>query len=140
MGPPILTINHDNTFMLTDLNRRINPEGHLDIFSDDTRFLSYYAYYLDGHVLKRLTSTTTTYYAVRVYLTNPNFVSRDGFIQEGTLALVISRAVEQGIHEDLDLTNYGLQTARFNLGIALRSDFANIFSGGVPSICASRPD
>lgn len=127
VGPPILTINHGNTFMVTDLSGQINPDGTLGIFSDDTRFLSYYACYIDGHLWKRLTSTTTTYYAARVYLINPNFISRDGLIQEGTVSLVMSRAVQQGIHEDLDITNYGLQTVRFTLEVSLRSDFADIF-------------
>ncbi|WP_309588945.1 glycogen debranching N-terminal domain-containing protein [Paraburkholderia phenoliruptrix] len=32
-----------------------------------------------------------------------------------------------GLHEDLDLTNYGRSTVRINLEIAPRSDFADIF-------------
>ena len=124
---PILRINHGNTFMVTDLAGQIQPLGHFGIFSDDTRFLSYYACYVDGHAWERLTSTTTTYYATRIVLTNPEFTSKDGKIPTGTLSLAISRTVQEGIHEDLDLTNYGLASVRFNLEIALRSDFADIF-------------
>lgn len=124
---PILRINHSNTFMVTDLAGQIQPNGHFGIFSDDTRFLSYYACYVDGHPWERLTSTTTTYYATRIHLTNPEFTSRDGKLPSGTLSFVISRTVQEGIHEDLDLTNYGLAPVRFNLEIALRSDFADIF-------------
>ena len=46
---------------------------------------------------------------------------------EGTLALVIARTVGEGIHEDLDATNYGRTPVQFNLEIALRSDFADLF-------------
>ncbi len=127
VGPPVLTINHGNTFMVTDLNGQINSKAMLGIFADDTRFLSYYACYIDGHAWQRLTSTTTTYYAARIYLLNPRFTSKDGVVEAGTISLVMSRAVEQGIHEDLDLTNYGPRTVRFMLEISLRSDFADIF-------------
>lgn len=72
---PILRINHGNTFMVTDLVGQIQPLGHFGIFADETRFLSYYACYVDGHAWERLTSTTTTYYGSRIQLTNPEFTS-----------------------------------------------------------------
>lgn len=43
------------------------------------------------------------------------------------MALVITRSVGDGVHEDLDIRNFGLKPVRFNLEIALRSDFADIF-------------
>ncbi|WP_026731112.1 amylo-alpha-1,6-glucosidase [Fischerella sp. PCC 9605] len=127
VGSPILTINHGSTFMVTDLNGNIHHDGHQGIFSEDTRYLSYYACYIDGYAWTRLSSTTTTYYAARVYLTNPEFTSRNGKVPEGSVSLIISRTVEEGIHEELDLTNYGIEPVSFNLEIAMRSDFADIF-------------
>jgi glycogen debranching enzyme len=127
VGSPILTINHGSTFMVTDLNGQIHHEGHQGIFSEDTRYLSYYACYIDGYAWTRLSSTTTTYYAARVYLSNPEFTSRNGKVPEGSVSLIISRTVEEGIHEELDLTNYGIEPVSFNLEIAMRSDFADIF-------------
>ena len=127
VGPPFLTINYGSTFMVTALDGHIEQEGYLGIFADDTRFLSHYACYVDGNNWVLLRSTTTSYYAARVYLTNPEFITDDGTISQGTLSLTISRTVEGGIHEDIDLTNYGLSQVRFNLEILLRSDFADIF-------------
>ncbi len=127
IGPPFLTINHGSTFMVTDLNGQIDREQFLGIFTDDTRFLSYYSCLLDGRPWMRLRSTTTTYYAARIYLTNPELTTEAGTIPQGALSLTISRTVEGGIHEDLDLTNYSLQPVSFNLEIALRSDFADIY-------------
>lgn len=127
VGTPILMINHGSTFMATDLNGNINSESHLGIFCDDTRFLSHYSCYVNSKPWIRLTSTTTTYYAARVYLSNPEFTTKNGVISQGSLSLLISRTVEQGIHEDLDLTNHGLQPVSFNLEIAIQSDFADIF-------------
>src|SRR4029079_6262031 len=55
------------------------------------------------------------------------FETEAGTIPSGTVGLVVSRTIHDGVHEDLDLTNYGLTPVRFNLEIALRSDFADIF-------------
>ena len=40
---------------------------------------------------------------------------------------MLSRVIGGGLHEDLDLTNHGPRPVRFNLEIAMRSDFADIF-------------
>jgi hypothetical protein len=119
LGPPILTINHGDTFMVTDLAGQIHSEDYLGIFSSDTRFLSYYACYIDGHSWNRVTSATTEYYASQIYLTNPTFTAKNRAVNAGEIALIISRFVEQDIHEELQLTNYSLETVSFNLEIAL---------------------
>ncbi len=51
----------------------------------------------------------------------------DGVIPERTLGLVISRSISGGMHEDLDITNNSMKRVRFQLEIALRCDFADIF-------------
>ncbi len=127
VGPPALTINQGSTFMVTDLNGEIRTESELGVFADDTRLVSHYTIYADGYPWRRLTSATTNYYAARIYLTNPAFTTEDGPVPEGTLALYIGRQVGEGIHEDLDVTNHGLAPVRFNLELALRSDFADLF-------------
>ncbi|MBW4619361.1 MAG: amylo-alpha-1,6-glucosidase [Cyanosarcina radialis HA8281-LM2] len=128
VGSPVLTINHGRTFMVTDLNGNINPTSRQQgVFTDDTRFLSYYACYIDGKPWQRLSSTATAYYAARTYLFNPTLTTDDRTVAENELFLTISRVASEGIREELDLTNYGLEPVRFNLEIALRSDFADIF-------------
>jgi len=127
VGPPVLTINQGSTFMVTEQDGQIADAGELGVFANDTRFVSYYASSANGQPWVLLNSSATTYYAARIYLTNPALVTEDGTVARGTLGFVISRAVGEGIHEDLDITNYGLTTVRFNLEIALRSDFADIF-------------
>ncbi|OKH42986.1 amylo-alpha-1,6-glucosidase [Calothrix sp. HK-06] len=126
VGPPHLTINHGSTFMVTDLNGQINQDKFLGIFTDDTRFLSYYALYADALPWIRLRSTTPRYYAAQIYLTNPELTTEDGIIPKGTLSLTVGRTVEGGIHEDIDITNYSTKKVSFSFEIALRSDFADI--------------
>lgn len=127
VGPPVLTINQGSTFMVTDLNGEIAPESEQGVFASDTRFVSYLAISANGEPWVRLTSSPTTYYAARIHLTNRLITTEEGDIPEGTLGLVIVRTVGDGIHEDLDVTNHGMQPVRFNLEVALRSDFADLF-------------
>jgi len=127
VGPPVLATNQDGTFMVTDLGGEIAAESEQGVFAGDTRFLSYYAISANGERWVRLSSSTVSYYAARVYLTNAPFSTEEGEVPAGKLGLVISRAVGEGIHEDLDITNHGLGAVRFNLEIAVRSDFADLF-------------
>src|SRR5216683_6509593 len=127
VGPPVLTINQGSTFMVTDLNGEIAADSEQGVFAGDTRFVSYYALFANGEPWVRLSSSPTSYFAARIYLTNPTIATEDGEIPAGTLALTVTRAVGDGIHEDLDLTNHGMKAIRFNLEIAIRSDFADLF-------------
>ena len=127
VGPPVLTINHSSTFMVTDLSGAIAADGEQGVFASDTRFVSYYGIFANGEPWIRLASAVTASHSARITLTNGTFATEEGKIPQGTLALIISRAVSEGIHEDLDVTNYGLVAVRFNLEIALRSDFADLF-------------
>src|SRR5262249_21976061 len=65
--------------------------------------------------------------ASRIFLTNHGFLTEDGPIPRQTLAFGLSRVMDQGLHEDLDIANHGQKPVRFNLEIALRSDFADVF-------------
>ena len=127
VGPPVLSINHGATFMVTDLAGEIQPDTEQGVFADDTRFVSYYAISANGVAWQRLSSAVTAYFAARVYLANPPFPTEDGNVPAGSLSLVIGRTIGDGVHEDLDVTNHGLATVRFNLEIALRADFADLF-------------
>lgn len=127
VGPSVLTINQSGTFMVTDLDSQIAAESEQGVFAGDTRFLSYYAISANGEPWVLLTSSATASYAAQIVLTNAALATEEGEIPAGTLALAIGRTVGEGIHEDLDVTNHGLAPVRFNLEIALRSDFADLF-------------
>jgi glycogen debranching enzyme len=127
VGPSVLTINQGSTFMVTDLDGQIAAESEQGVFAGDTRLVSYYAISANGEPWVRLTSSATTYYMARIYLTNDVIPTEEGEIPAGTLRLSISRMVGEGIHEDLDVANHSLAPVRFNLEVALRSDFADLF-------------
>src|SRR5262249_23987862 len=62
-----------------------------------------------------------------IFLTNKAILTEDGPIPPRTLGLTISRSIIGGMHEDLDVTNNTLKPVRFQLEVALRCDFADIF-------------
>lgn len=127
VGPPVLTINQGNTFVVSDLSGQIAADSEQGVFSNDTRFVSYYSVSANGEPWQRLSSSVVSYYAERIYLTNPIIETEDGLIEPGTVSLTICRDVGEGIRENFSLTNYGLKRARFNLEVAIRNDFADIF-------------
>jgi glycogen debranching enzyme len=128
VGPPVLTINQDRTFMVTDLNGEITEESEQGIFADDTRYVSHYRVFANNVPWSRLTSSAVEYNASRIYLTNQHFVTESGDVPAGTLALTLNRAaIRYGIVERLDVSNYSLAPVTFSLELEIRSDFADLF-------------
>jgi glycogen debranching enzyme len=89
--------------------------------------ISSWAIYANGEPWILLNGGAITHYASRTHLTNRSVPTADGVIPSRALGLVISRMINGGMHEDLDLTNNSMQRIRFQLEIALRCDFADIF-------------
>jgi glycogen debranching enzyme len=128
VGPPLLTINQGQSLLVTDLDGQIRWPTKCGFFVWDTRIISAWQIYANGYDWELLNSGAITYFAANVFMTNPGIVTEDGMIEPRTLLLQLGRSVGEGaIHEDLDITNYGSKEARFNLEIAIRSDFADIF-------------
>src|ERR1700730_14693331 len=127
VGPPVLTINQGTVFMVTDERGEINGRSEQGIFAGDTRLLSHQRLYINGIPWTLLTSATVQYYAVRIELTNPALATDIGDLAARQVGLTVRRQVVQAIHEDLDLVSYADCPVHFQLEIALRSDFADIF-------------
>jgi glycogen debranching enzyme len=127
VGPQLVTINRGGTFVLAEPDGSIRPGTDQGIYSRDTRYVSNYEIFADGEHLVLQNSGAVAYYASRTYLTNPRIVTEYGEIVQGTLSLILDRAVSDGIHEDIDIHNYGTRRVRFSLELSLRTDFADIF-------------
>jgi len=74
-----------------------------------------------------LNGGATAAFAAQIFLTNRAFLTEAGPIEAHTVGLTVSREISGGLHEDLDVINYGTSDVRFNLEIGLRSDFADLF-------------
>lgn len=102
IGPPQLAVHQGHTVLLTELDGQIISGSQKGLYFQDTRLISNWSIFANGEPWDLLSSGALRSFAMQVFLGG-------------------------GIHEDIDLTNYGLHAVSFNLELAVRSDFADIF-------------
>ena len=127
VGPPQLAVHQGYTVMVSDPDGQIQTEGEKGLYFLDTRLISSWALSVDGLSWTLLNGGALGASAARVYCTNPQIRTVDGVIPENTLGLILGRHIDAGMREDVHITNYGAEEVRFNLELAIRSDFADIF-------------
>lgn len=127
VGPHQISIHQGQTVLVSEPDAQINWPTEKGLYFFDTRIISSWAVYANGEPWDLLNGGAITHYASRVYLTNPSIRTSDGMIPPRTLGFVIGRCITGGMHEDLDISNHGLKQVRFQLEIAIRCDFADIF-------------
>jgi glycogen debranching enzyme len=127
VGPQKLVLNQGVGILVTEQDGQIIWPTDQGFYHSDTRMISSWRIFADGNPWQLLNAGNIAYYAARIVLTNPTILSEQGDIPAGTLGLGISRSLVGGLHEDIDLVNHGQRPAEFNLEIAARSDFADLF-------------
>jgi glycogen debranching enzyme len=127
VGPQKLVLNQGSVFAVTDQDGQISWPTDKGVYYSDTRMLSSWRIYADGEPWNLLNSGNIAFFAARIFLTNRKLATETGEVAAGTLGLTMGRSLEGGMHEDLDLVNHGPTRAQFNLEIAMRSDFADLF-------------
>jgi hypothetical protein len=108
------------------------------VYFFDTRLINSWSIWANGVPWDLLNSGNITHYASRIFLTNGAIPTEDGEIPRRSIALSIGRSLGGGMHKDLDLANHGSKTVRFNLEIAVRCDFADIFEVKAKRIAEAR--
>jgi glycogen debranching enzyme len=127
VGPPRLAINQGYGVLITDQDGQIPWPTDKGFYHSDTRVISSWQIFANGESWDLLNSGNIAHYASRVFLTNRAIKTEIGAVAGGTLGLGIGRSIGGGVHEDLDLVNHGMAKVQFNLEIAVRSDFADLF-------------
>jgi glycogen debranching enzyme len=127
VGPPQIAIHQGQTVLLSEEDGQINWPSEKGLYFFDTRVISSWTIYANGEPWDLLNGGPISYYASRIFLTNRSFLTEDGAIPQRTLGLTISRWISGGMHEDFDITNNCMKPVKFQLEIALRCDFADIF-------------
>jgi hypothetical protein len=75
VGPPLVTINQGNTFVLCEPSGCITADTDQGIYSRDTRYVSNYDIFADGERWILQNSGAVTYYAFGDYLTNARILT-----------------------------------------------------------------
>jgi glycogen debranching enzyme len=127
VGPAQIAIHQGQTVLVTEPDGQVSWPSQRGLYFRDTRLISAWAIYANGESWDLLNGGAIAYHAARIFQTNRAFMSEDGPIAARTLGLVIARHINGGLHEDIEITNNSRNPVRFNLEIAIRADFADIF-------------
>jgi glycogen debranching enzyme len=127
VGPAQIAIHQGQTVLVSEPDGQVQWPSQRGLYFRDTRLISAWAIYANGEPWDLLNGGAIAYNVARVFLTNRAIISEDGPIAARTLGLMIGRHVDGGLHEDIDITNNSQVSVRFNLEIAIRADFADIF-------------
>ncbi|MGE5658831.1 MAG: glycogen debranching N-terminal domain-containing protein [Actinomycetota bacterium] len=122
-----IVINDGSTFLVTDSYGWIDDRVAQGFFVADTRLLSYYEVSINRDRLLLLASSPINHHSALYQFTNPQFRTVNGIVPNGRLMIGIRRDVVGGMHEDIDITNHHSERVEFQLMLAIRSDFADIF-------------
>jgi glycogen debranching enzyme len=127
VGAAQIALHQGQTVFLTETDGRVNWPSKCGLYFRDTRVISAWAIFANGEQWDLLNGGAVAPQAARIFLTNRGFATEDGPVAARTLGLEIGRQVDGGLHEDIDITNDSQKPVRFNLEVAMRADFADIF-------------
>ncbi len=127
VGPPQIAIHQGRAVLVTEPDGGITGKNEKGLYYFDTRVISNWAIFANGEPWELLNGGAINYYEARIFLTNRTILAEAGPIPPRTLGLTISRSISGGMHEDLEITNNSMKPVRFQLEIAFRSDFADVF-------------
>ncbi|MBN8888811.1 MAG: amylo-alpha-1,6-glucosidase [Rhodospirillales bacterium 70-18] len=127
VGPPQLIVHAGQTVWASEPDGQLADSDGKGLMFRDTRLISTWSLFANGETWELTNGGAIMHFAARVFLTNRRIPTQYGDIAPRTLSLVLGRWTDGGVHEDLDLTNHGMERVRFNLELSIRSDFADLF-------------
>ncbi|MDF5733835.1 MAG: glycogen debranching N-terminal domain-containing protein [Rhizonema sp. PD38] len=122
-----IVINDGSTFLVTASDGSIDENLPQGFFVRDTRLISYYELSINRHRLPVLASSIITHHSALYQYTNPEFSTLNGILPQDSLLVSVRRDIFNGMHEDLDITNRHTESVVFQVMLAIRCDFADIF-------------
>src|SRR5262245_31357184 len=97
VGPPVLTINNGDTFLVSELDSSVTPATDQGLYSHDTRYLSGYQPYVNGKPWTLLNSGAIAYYASQTHMVNPAVMTDEGVVAAGTVCLLLRRTLGESL-------------------------------------------
>lgn len=124
--PLQITIHRGSTMLVT------HREGWIErprdgLFDHDTRYLSYYRITFEQFGPTFLTAERVTDDSAVLTYSNPPFRAGPEPVDELSLVLRVTRVLDRGLHECLELTSYAPRPISFRLMINLECSFDSIF-------------
>ena len=119
VGPPAIAISFDDHVLVCGYDGGVNPDDEHGFFVRDTRLTSGYQLRLGRAEPLLLDSCAVEHYSARFEYTNPELETASGTIPAQTLHLRLDRTVDNGVHEDYDLTNYSGRPVVVELSVRL---------------------
>jgi glycogen debranching enzyme len=127
VGPSTVTINRDDRVLVCQPDGRLEPAAEQGFFARDTRFVSGWELLINGRPPLLLNSSSVQFYSSRFEFTNDPLIDEAGPLPGHTLGIRLDRTVSGGVHEDLDIVNFGRRSVRLTIEVAIASDFADLF-------------
>jgi glycogen debranching enzyme len=135
-----LYVSQGRTVLAADPDGFISGGMDHGLFVHETRLLSYYHWRVNGEeltpsALANVEQHSWLGYYIIVPPGAPKRIPDQGsgqvqYVAEQTLEFRLSRYVGEGMHEDIDITNYSNTTTSFLLELKLDGDFADLLESG----------
>lgn len=131
---PKTICSHERAILATNLDGVIEDFPKHGLFVGETRFLSHYRYLVDGKAPRTVAVSNVAQHSWLGYYISPapgaqwKHDTGQGEMEESsekTIELKVSRTVGLAVHEDIDLTNFTQQTAKFTFEVEINADFAD---------------
>lgn len=122
-----IVISDGSSFLVTARDGSIDDNRAQGFFVRDTRLISYYEISINRYPLQLLASSSITHRVAIYEFTNPELLTVNGTLPHGRLIITVRRDILGGMHEDITITNHHGEHVDFQLMLAIRSDFADIF-------------
>ncbi len=127
VGPAQIAIHQGRTVLVCEPDGTIRHPSDKGLYFNDTRLISSWSIYADGVRWDLLSGGATRHDTASIHLANRELVTASGPIPARTLGMTLTRSIQGGLHEDIDIAHYGAGPVRFNLEIGMRCDFADLF-------------
>lgn len=125
--PGRIVLNDGSTFLITSADGSIDKTQAEGLFVHDTRLISDYRLTFNDQQLSLLASSNITHHSALYVYTNSELKTLKGKLPKNSLMVNQRRALVNGMHEDIDITNWHQEQVMFQMMLSIRSDFADIF-------------
>lgn len=127
-------VSNGRTVLATGTDGFLSGQPDQGLFVHETRLLSHYRFRIEGKPLYPVSSSNVVQRTWLGYYIAPASSNEQknralfnvNAAAQHSIELRLSRTVGDGLHEDVDLTNFTQTTVRFDLAIELDCDFADL--------------